>query len=122
MSYDITIVDKDTKESLFVETQHDISGGTYAVGGTKELWMNITYNYAPFFREVFKEHGERGIHCLDGMPVAETMSWIDNAIGQLKEDVTLNYWEPTEGNAKASLICLYRLAELGKDGIWEIDG
>ena len=122
MSYDIRIVDKDTKETMFADIQHDINGGTYAVGGTKELWLNITYNYAPFFREVFKEHGEGGIHCLDGMPVEYTMPWIQEAIDQLKDDVSYNYWEPTEGNAKASLICLYRLGEQGKNGFWEVDG
>lgn len=29
--------------------RHGITGGTFELGGTREPWLNITYNYAPFF-------------------------------------------------------------------------
>lgn len=51
MSYDITLKDRVTGETLCVENNHFITGGTYAVGGTKELWLNITYNYAHYYYE-----------------------------------------------------------------------
>ena len=51
MSYDIRLVDPVTRETLESETPHQMTGGTYAVGGTTELWLNITYNYASYYYE-----------------------------------------------------------------------
>ena len=51
MSYDISLVDPVTKEPLHCEQPHMIRGGTYAIGGTTELWLNITYNYAHYYYE-----------------------------------------------------------------------
>lgn len=49
MSYDIRILDPVTREPVLLEQPHFIQGGTYAEGGTNELWFNITYNYSPFY-------------------------------------------------------------------------
>ena len=35
MSYDITLNDPVTKESIELENNHNITGGTYAIGGTQ---------------------------------------------------------------------------------------
>ena len=51
MSYDISLVDPVTKEELHSDALHDMRGGTYAVGGTTELWLNITCNYAHYYYE-----------------------------------------------------------------------
>lgn len=51
MSYDIWLKDRLTGETLEVNNNHFMTGGTYAVGGTKELWLNITYNYAHYYYE-----------------------------------------------------------------------
>ena len=50
MSYDISLKDPVTKETLTVDEPHFMTGGTYQVGGCRELWLNITYNYGPFYR------------------------------------------------------------------------
>ena len=121
MSYDISIVDRKTKEQIEVEFPHDLKGGTYAIGGTRELWLNITYNYAPFFRKVFSEHGPDGIHYIEGQKVEDTIPWIEKAIEQLGDDVDDNYWAPTEGNAKRSLINLLKLAKMYPEGEWEVN-
>lgn len=49
MSYDINIVDPTTGETIETADPHHIAGGTYQVGGTTRLWLNITYNYSPFY-------------------------------------------------------------------------
>lgn len=49
MSYDIDLNDPVTKEVIKLDTPHHMAGGTYALGGTKELWLNVTYNYANHF-------------------------------------------------------------------------
>lgn len=51
MSYDISLKDRVTGETLEVQNVHFMTGGTFAVGGTKELWLNITYNYAHYYYE-----------------------------------------------------------------------
>ena len=50
MSYDISLKDPVTKETIEVKDAHFMQGGTYALGGTKELWLNVTYNYGRIFR------------------------------------------------------------------------
>lgn len=120
MSYDLSIVDKNTREPMHYDKKHTIRGGTYCVDGTSELEYNITYNYSNHFARAFKEHGNNGIKCLDGKSVSETIPWIVDAINSLGDDVSADYWESTEGNAKVALKDLLVMAEMGKDGIWEI--
>jgi hypothetical protein len=49
MSYDISLCDPVTHETLEADSTHFIAGGTRAIGGTKELWLNITWNYGKFY-------------------------------------------------------------------------
>lgn len=118
MSYDISLVDPVTRETLLVENPHHIRGGTYAVGGTTEAWLNITWNYAPFYYEVF---GEKGIRTIYGMTGAESIPVLKSAMEKLGDAVDPDYWKPTQGNAKRALAGLLALAQLRPDGIWDGD-
>lgn len=118
MSYGIYLTDPVTNEPLETETNHFIRGGTYAIGGTTEMYLNITYNYATFYYTVF---GERGIRILYGKTGAETIPILKEAISKLKDDVSDDYWEPTEGNAKQALFGLLALAQMRPDGVWDGD-
>ena len=51
MSYDISLKDPVTKQTIELNEPHFMQGGTYAMGGTKELWLNITYNYSHYYYE-----------------------------------------------------------------------
>lgn len=51
MSYDISLKDPVTKETIRIAEPHFMRGGTYAMGGTTELWLNITYNYSHYYYE-----------------------------------------------------------------------
>jgi len=51
MSYDIELKDPVTRETIEIEDAHFMRGGTYQLGGTKELWLSITYNYAHYYYE-----------------------------------------------------------------------
>lgn len=51
MSYDISLKDPVTKKTIELNEPHFMQGGTYAMGGTKELWINVTYNYGPYYYE-----------------------------------------------------------------------
>lgn len=120
MSYDVSIIDKDTNKEVTIKTKHKIVGGTYCLGGTNELSLNITYNYSPFFKNVF---GDKGIRILHGMDIKESIPLLEEAISKLGDDVDDNYWSPTEGNAKEALVNLVQLAKLCPEYIdakWEV--
>ena len=120
MSYDIRLCDPVTKETLVLDEPHFMRGGTYALGGTKELWLNVTYNYSNFYYRsgVF---GERGIRTIYGLTGAESIPILTKAIGALGDDIDPNYWAATEGNAKRPLTQLLAMATMRPDGIWDGD-
>lgn len=120
MSYDITLCDPVTGDVFYCDTMHQIRGGTYAAGGTQEMWLNITYNYADIF---YRSNvlGEKGIRTIYGLTGAESIPVLKNAIAVLKDDVDPDYWKATEGNAKRALCGLLAFAQMRPDGIWEGD-
>ena len=118
MSYDIYLLDRVTKETIEFDDTHDIKGGTYKVGGNTEAWVNITYNYSNHYYRVFGEYGIRTIY---GMTGADSIPLLNNAINQLGNNISEDYWESTEGNAKRSLYSLLAFAQLRPDGIWDGD-
>lgn len=115
MSYDITLNDPIEGEPLPIN--HGMRGGTYCIGGSREAWLNITYNYAPHFQSM----GEDGIRTIYGMTGAESISLLKKTIEQLGDDLSENYWEATEGNAKRALLQLVALAKMRPDGVWDGD-
>ena len=71
MSYDINLKDPVTKETIELDEPHFMRGGTFAVGGTKELWLNITYNYSHYYYEATDKdprfaHDEVSCYYADG--------------------------------------------------------
>lgn len=119
MSYDIRLKDAVNGETLLLTEKHHIRGGTYAIGGTQEAWLNITYNYYPHLKKAF-DH-EEGVRSIYGMSAVESIPILKAAIEKLGDDVSDNYWEATEGNTKQALHGLLALAQMRPDGIWEGD-
>lgn len=140
MSYDISLKDPVTNETLCAKFNHEMTGGIYAIGGTNELWLNITYNYARWYYHagVFaptKEESE-GIRTIYGKSGAESIPILQHAINTLQaleEDITEEerlkyisygtdgYWLPTRENAIRPLYQLLSMAQLRPDGIWDGD-
>ena len=118
MSYDIYLCDPETKEPLHLDSPHQLRGGTYALGGTTKVHLNVTYNYAKHFERVL---GEKGIRSIYGMTGAESQPVLIRAMSGLGNDVDDDYWKPTEGNAKLALLHLLELSVLKPDGVWDGD-
>jgi hypothetical protein len=119
MSYDLALREPDGSIAI-VPDGHDLRGGTYALGGSAYAELNITYNYGPHFRRVFAD--DKGVRSLYGMTGADSIPILRSAIAQLGNDVDPNdYWNPTEGNAKAALTNLLFLARACPTAIWEGD-
>lgn len=123
MSYDITLTCPVTGEILELDEPHQMKGGTYAVGGTQQAKLNITYNYAEHFYRVFLDvqFSELGIRSIYGLAGAESIPVLQMAIAKLNDDVDQDYWKPTEGNAKKALTQLLALAKMRPDGVWRGD-
>lgn len=131
MSYDIRLIDHTTHKVLEAENPHFMQGGTFCPGGTKELWLNITYNYAAVLCKVLQRdvidqsNGQRttlvGLDAINGIYAAETISMLRKAINSLSDEgANESYWHPTEGNVKKALIQLKALADMRPDGVWEV--
>lgn len=125
MSYDINLLDPISKEIIEINDAHFLRGGTYKMGGSKELTLNITYNYSEILRQVIQPEDtpseyKTGIRSLYGMTALETIPILEVAISNLKDNVVNNYWTPTEGNAKRALNNLLTMCKMRPDAI--IDG
>ena len=120
MSYDIALICPATGEILELDEPHQMKGGTYSVGGTQQAKLNVTYNYAEHFYRVFLDiqFSKLGIRSIYGLTGAESIPVLQMAIAKLKDDADLDYWKPTEGNAKKALIQLLALAKMRPDGVW----
>lgn len=118
MSYDIELLDPNTKETILLKTSHNLKGGTYNPYGTNEAWLNITYNYGNIFKKVL---GENGIRTIYGMSASESIPLLEKAIKELNDDISKDYWKATEGNAQKALIDLLYFAKCRPDGIWSGD-
>jgi hypothetical protein len=117
MSWDCTLVDATTQKPLEADKPIQLGGGTYAVGGTKELTFNVTYNYSGLFRKVL---GGEGLNDLSGKTGADSIYWLMVGYNKLGDKIDPDYWQPTEGNAKQALLALMQLARMRPDGVWEM--
>ena len=140
MSYDIYLCDPVTLEVLHTDHLHHMAGGTYALGGTSEMWLNITYNYSQWYYRpgVFArtKKDSKGIRTIYGMTGAESIPVLKKAIDKLNSLTTdisakerkdceaqgcTGYWMPTRKNAIQPLYQLLAFAQMRPDGIWRGD-
>lgn len=119
MSYDIELCDPITGKVLELDSPHQMRGGTYAIGGSITANLNITYNYAEYYYKYID--AEQGIRWIYGKTAAETLPKLIEASNQLKDDVSEDYWDPTEGNAKRAILQLLAFARIRPDGVWNGD-
>ena len=117
MSYDIRLAMPDGSTPEIAP--HSFAGGTYALGGTTDPWLNITYNYSRAFYRVL---GDKGIRTVYGMTARAGALLLRDAAAQLTGEPDLDYWAPTDGNARKALLSLAALADLcPPDAIFEGD-
>lgn len=140
MSYDISLRDPVTHEVIDLDSPHMMHGGMYALGGTTSAWLNVTYNYAPWYYidGVFpKKQGEnKGILAIYGLTGAESIPILEGAINALsardddisdeerkecKQSGATGYWMPTRKNAIKPLYQLLAFAKMRPDGVWDGD-
>jgi hypothetical protein len=129
MSYDLGLHDPVTGNRLEADAPHQMRGGTYALGGTKDLWLNCTYNYGKHFYRVFPQTDEliggeaKGIRWLYGKTGAEAIPVLEKAIADVGDDgdESTDYWDATTNNVKRALHSLLAMSRLRPDGVWQGD-
>jgi len=82
-------------------------GGTYVVGGTAEMALNVTYNYGKLLAEVLPG-GLRGLY---GKEVKEALPLLKVGVEKLVGEPSENYWEACPGNARKVLERLVQWAQ-----------
>ena len=113
MSYDISFRDPVSGYKLCADIPHQMAGGTYMVGGTTTLELNVTYNYSRCYAP-YNFH----LTDLDGKKAVDMIPVMEEVISNLGDDVDdKDYWNPTEGNAKRALIQLVTMAKMRPDAI-----
>ena len=115
MSYDVYFCDPVSKEVIELDEPQFMRGGTYAVGGTKMLALNVTYNY-------YKNYAPHSfsIKDLDGKTAVDAIPDLDRVIGLLGDETDSDYWKPVDGNAKRALIQLRTMAKMRPDAVIEV--
>ncbi|MBQ6473571.1 MAG: hypothetical protein IJJ33_16405 [Victivallales bacterium] len=78
-------------------------------------WLNITFNYGGVFARhglsVIRREGQTpGLQTLEGQTAAECVRILTTVIPKLGDDISTDYWEATEGNAKRALVNLLAIA------------
>lgn len=112
MSWDIYFCDPVSRETIELDEPHFMHGGTYCLGGTRKLWMNITYNYA----KNYSPHGFC-VGDLHGKTAVDIIPELERVIAALGDDTDSDYWKPTDGNAKRALMSVLAMAKMRPDAL-----
>lgn len=104
-------------ESGPVTVDSHSDGGTYALGGTSEASLNITYNYAA---DMWRTLGEGGVRSLHGKRAGEVLGVLAAAVAMVGTDRDDNYWAATPGNAGYALSILLGWARQYPDATFEV--
>lgn len=114
VSYSVYIVDADEKKAK-VRYCDLPKGSIYHMEQFAVEWeelvdfgLNITYNYYPFFVQVF---GEDSIRRFRDMTVSDAIPLLESAVFALGTNRDEDYWEATRGNAGATLNDLLKVCE-----------
>lgn len=110
MSYDIWLEDPKTKQIPKLSEPLVGEGGTFAVGGSTDAELNVTYNYCRTYR--FSE--------LKGKTAKETINSLERAVRNLGTERSNDYWEPTPGNVGHACEILLNMAQQFPDYVWNV--
>ena len=89
--------------------------------GTPPFEIGVTYNYSKFYYD--KIDRDDGIRAIYGLTGAESLPILDLAISLMSDEGydPMDYWKPTEGNARDPLKKLFLAARSHPTWKWEGD-
>ena len=107
MSWDISLCD----ENGCVEVERFTEGGTYAIGGSTDADLNVTYNYGKHFDFRDELHGKKA---------ADVIPLLEAKVAELGTERDRDYWNPTPGNVGYTLALLLRWAQQYPDAVFDV--
>jgi hypothetical protein len=119
MSYYVKMYDPETKKTVNFKYKHGYQGSNFILGGTTEAFVNITYNYAKYYKETIDK--DTGLYSLHNKTGKEALPIIQKAINELGIDYNENYWAATRGNAGYALLAIEFFCRMRPDGIIKVD-
>ena len=93
-------------------------GGTYAIGGTPDAELDVTYNYSPHYYKCLNE--KEGLRWLNGRQANDTIEALRHAVRVLGTERDDDYWKNTPGNAGHALNILVSWAKQHPEGVWRV--
>jgi hypothetical protein len=115
MSYDVSLHDANGD---VVQVDNHEEGGLYALGGTTDADLNITYNYGWFYHRCLDSI--EGLNCLHEQKASDTIRMLETAVDELGTKTYKDYWAPTPGNAGHALNVLLMWAHQHPDATWQV--
>lgn len=118
MGFSIALVDKDTRDP--VQVRPFSAGSVYAIGGSDEADISITYNYSKLYARVPSWDGKTLRNLVRDQRAGDILPKLREGLAHLGSEKSADYWEPTPGNAGAILKILVGWAEDNPDAIFTI--
>lgn len=97
-------LEEDTEDGQPVEVPNFEEGGTYAMGGSGDAALNVTYNYSPYYYKSLDK--DEGLRWLNGKLASEALPRLAVAANALGVKRDKDYWQSTAGNAGFALAIL----------------
>ena len=116
MGWDVYLKNAKTKETVKVPLHQE--GSTFAVNGSEEAKVAMTFTYSAFFYEHIDK--DTGLEWLNGKTGLEVAPKLATAICKLGQTADANYWKSTPGNAGKALNVLLKWACLHPKAIFEV--
>ena len=113
MGYSIKLLGEDGEPVSVVRHQE---GSNFALGGTTDASIDITYNYSGYFVEHIDSGA--GIRFLYGKRAVDCIDILEKAVDSLGKVVDDDYWRTTPGNAGHVLSVLLAWANEHPDAIF----
>jgi len=114
MSWDVTLM----KDDLPVTVELHTEGGTQAIGGTTDAWLNVTYNYSPYYYKYLDN--DKSLNWLNGRKASDCIEQLQAAVMNLGTVRDPDYWKATPGNGGHALGILLRWARQHPDATFEV--
>lgn len=98
------------KDNKTIQVNKHSEGGTFAVGGTNEAELNVTYNYSKHY----------SVKNLEGRKAKDTTKELEEKVKEFGVERDSDYWSATKGNVGYALSILLSWAKEHPDAIWRI--
>jgi hypothetical protein len=114
VGYNVRLVNAETGETVKVDKHTE--GGQYAIGGSEEADLYVTYNYSEIYRLV-----NFHLRDLEGCCGSDSVEILERVVEKLGTKRFEDYWAPTLGNAGYAASVLLSWARLYPDAVWKVD-